>query len=220
MRTRRKQLSKKKNEKLLAIGKAACSLFTRRGYFEASLEDIAAEAKISKGALYHYFPSKTVLLYFILKRFGDRLTEGLEEELEEIENGFSKIRFIICRHIDLSIQYRDESKVLINAKYSLPRKYFKIVTEIEKKYYKIVQRVLADLLGNRIGKGELTALTFGLFGMCNWIYTWYDPKGSITPDQLSDVTFATFAKGISRYLPADKGKDRAAEALDVKKRQR
>jgi AcrR family transcriptional regulator len=121
MKSKRKPLSQKRMDKLVGIGKVACTLFTRKGYFETSLEDIAAEARISKGALYHYFPSKTALLYFILKRFGDRLLEDLEEELARIEDGFEKLRFIIYRHIDLSVQYRDEAKALINAKYSLPR---------------------------------------------------------------------------------------------------
>jgi TetR/AcrR family transcriptional regulator, cholesterol catabolism regulator len=210
MKRKRKPLSLKRMEKLASIGKVACNLFTRNGYFETSLEDIAADAKISKGALYHYFPSKTALLYFILKRFGDRLLEDLEEELARIEDGFSKIRFIVYRHIDLSVQYRDEAKALINAKYSLPRKYFKVVTGQEKKYYEIVTRVLSDLLGDRINQGELTALTFSMFGMCNWIYTWYNPKGSVSPEQLSEIIFGTFTKGVGRYLSVNKDEGRPA----------
>ena len=211
MKRKRKSLSKRKVDKLLAIGKVACGLFTRNGYFETSLEDIAAEADISKGALYHYFPSKTALLYFILKRFGDRLLEDLEQELERIEDGFAKIRFIVYRHIDLSVQFRDEAKALINAKYSLLPKYLKVVTGQEKKYYEIVTRVVSDLLGDRVNEGELTALTFSLFGMCNWIYTWYNPKGSVSPEQLSEIIFGTFTKGVSRYLSGNQGQGRPAD---------
>jgi TetR/AcrR family transcriptional regulator, cholesterol catabolism regulator len=211
MKSKRKPLSAKRMEKLVSIGRVACNLFTRKGYFETTLEDIAGEGKISKGALYHYFPSKTALLYFILKRFGDRLLEDLDEQLERIEDGFAKIRFIIFRHIDLSVQYRDEARALINAKYSLPRKYFKVVNGQEKKYYEIVTRVVSDLLGDRVNEGELTALTFSLFGMCNWIYTWYNPKGSVSPEQLSAIIFGTFTKGVSRYLQVNKGQGGTAE---------
>jgi AcrR family transcriptional regulator len=215
MKNKRNPLSRKRMEKLVSIGKVACNLFTSTGYFETSLEDIAADAKISKGALYHYFPSKTALLYFILKRFGDRLLEGLEEELARIDDGFSKIRFIVYRHIDLSVQYRDEAKALINAKYSLPRKYFKVVTGQEKKYYELVTRVLSDLLGDRINQGELTALTFSLFGMCNWIYTWYNPKGSVSPEHLSEIIFETFTKGMGRYLSGDKLRSTPADCFSA-----
>lgn len=40
---------------LLELGK---SLFNERPYDEISIDDIASAAKISKGLLYHYFPSK------------------------------------------------------------------------------------------------------------------------------------------------------------------
>jgi hypothetical protein len=78
-----------------------------------------------------------------------------------------------------------------------------VVTGQEEKYYQIVTRVISDLLGDRINKGELTALTFSLFGMCDWIYTWYNPKGLISPEQLSEIIFGIFTKGVSRYLSND-----------------
>jgi AcrR family transcriptional regulator len=193
----------RKNAKLAVIGKAACGLFRRNGYFETSLEDIAAEAKVSKGALYHYFPSKTSLLYFILKRFGDKLLEGLQADLDKIEDGFAKVHFIVKRHINLSVEYRDEATALINAKYSLSRKYLKVVKGQEKRYYEIVSGVISDLMGKNMSRGELTALTFSLFGMCNWIYTWYDPKGEISPDALSEIIYTTFCNGVSSYVTCD-----------------
>jgi Bacterial regulatory proteins, tetR family len=40
----------------------AIALFLSRGYDTTSLNDIIAEAGISKGAFYHYFPSKEALI--------------------------------------------------------------------------------------------------------------------------------------------------------------
>lgn len=200
MRNNRRRFKKKKWEKQVSIGKVACQLFNEKGFLETSLEDIAAAAKISKGALYYYFPSKIEILYFVLDIHGDRILGDLEQKLEQIEDGFSKIRFIISRHIDLYIQNVDESKAFINEKKWLPQKYYKIIKEKEKKYFQIAARVLSDLLGGRIKKGELTALTFTLFGMCTWTYGWYDPKGSVNPKELSEIIYGTFTRGVSRYL--------------------
>lgn len=44
-----------RREKLLALGRV---LFSERSYEEISIEEIARAAGISKGLLYHYFPSK------------------------------------------------------------------------------------------------------------------------------------------------------------------
>ena len=53
------------NRRRTAIAKIAADFFSKRGYAETSMEDIAAAAKLSKGGIYHYFPSKTEVLYFI-----------------------------------------------------------------------------------------------------------------------------------------------------------
>ena len=38
---------------------------------------------------------------------------------------------------------------------------------------------------------------YGLFGMMNWIYTWYDPDGSVTPTDLADHFTTLFLHGVA-----------------------
>lgn len=45
---------------------SSIKLFSEKGIFKTSLGDIAAEAGISKGTLFYYYPSKDDLLYDIL----------------------------------------------------------------------------------------------------------------------------------------------------------
>lgn len=47
---------------------AALRAFARRGYEGASVRDIAAEAQVASGLLYHYFPSKQALLQALFER--------------------------------------------------------------------------------------------------------------------------------------------------------
>jgi AcrR family transcriptional regulator len=48
------------------ILKAAMSLFCEKGYHSTSIEDVAKQAQISKGLLYHYFKGKEDLLSAIV----------------------------------------------------------------------------------------------------------------------------------------------------------
>ncbi|GAA6616893.1 TetR/AcrR family transcriptional regulator [Scytonema sp. NUACC26] len=48
------------------ILKAAMSLFCEKGYYSTSIEDVAKQAQISKGLLYHYFKGKEDLLSAIV----------------------------------------------------------------------------------------------------------------------------------------------------------
>jgi AcrR family transcriptional regulator len=59
-----------------ALLRAAGRVFTKHGYHQATLEAVAAEAGVSKGALYHYFPSKEQLFLALLE---DRLGAGLSD---------------------------------------------------------------------------------------------------------------------------------------------
>src|SRR4030043_392253 len=49
---------------------------------------------------------------------------------------------------------------------------------------------------DNLSKIQLKVLTFILFGTCNGIYYWYDPKGSVTPEELSKIMSDILCKGL------------------------
>jgi AcrR family transcriptional regulator len=57
---------------LLLLAKKA---FSDRSYDDVSIDDLAREAKISKGLLYHYFPTKRDLYVAGLREIADELVE-------------------------------------------------------------------------------------------------------------------------------------------------
>lgn len=67
---------------------AALSVFTRRGYREASVDEIAEEAQTSKGGVYFHFPGKQTLfralLDFSARRLRDRVEEAIDRENEPV----------------------------------------------------------------------------------------------------------------------------------------
>ncbi|MEJ2867163.1 TetR family transcriptional regulator [Actinomycetospora sp. OC33-EN08] len=64
-----------------ALLDAAARLFTERGFAKTSLDDVAADARVTKGAIYHHFSSKTGLF------------EVLFDELELTENTAARTAF-------------------------------------------------------------------------------------------------------------------------------
>jgi AcrR family transcriptional regulator len=53
--------------------RAAEELFTRRGYAETGVSDVAERARVGVGTLYHHFPDKRSLLLELIDDWGDRL---------------------------------------------------------------------------------------------------------------------------------------------------
>jgi AcrR family transcriptional regulator len=61
----------------------AQALFLARGYDNASLNDVIAEAGVSKGAFYHYFASKEALLEALAARLAQQALAQLREVLDD-----------------------------------------------------------------------------------------------------------------------------------------
>jgi AcrR family transcriptional regulator len=68
-----------RREQLIAIG---TELFSARAYDEISIDDIAAAAGISKGLLYHYFPSKRHFYVATVRASADELRRVTEPEAD------------------------------------------------------------------------------------------------------------------------------------------
>ena len=186
----------KKQEK---IGSAAAKIFDKKGYLETNIDDIAAAAKLSKGGIYHYFSSKDEILFFILDSYMDVVLKDLEPQLRTLRDSASKVKFIIERHIDLHSNNMAQAKTLLHEAHCLSPKRFKAIKVKEREYYRIVLNVLTEFFkgSEDIRKEELKAMAFFLFGMCNWTSHWYNPKGSINPEELSKFIWTVFLKGIT-----------------------
>jgi TetR/AcrR family transcriptional regulator, fatty acid metabolism regulator protein len=61
---------------------AALSVFTRRGYGAASVDEIAGESATSKGGVYFHFPSKQSIFRALLDLAAARLMRKIEEAIE------------------------------------------------------------------------------------------------------------------------------------------
>ena len=161
---------------------------------------IAAATRVTKAGINHYFGSKTDILYFICSRYVDLDLENIEQSLSTIETTSEKVKLIIFRHIKHYTTHVSAAKTLLNEAYNLPLRYFKEVKAREKQYFKIVAGVLTGYPSTGGRKDVVTALTFTLFGMMNWIYSWYDPKGSIKPEELSQLIYEVFMNGVSKPI--------------------
>ncbi len=70
-------------EKRELILDAALAVFSRRGVFATRIADIAEEAGVAYGLVYHYFKNKEEILNTIFEDRWTRLTERLEKAAAE-----------------------------------------------------------------------------------------------------------------------------------------
>ena len=70
-------------ERPAEILEAALRVFAERGYHDASLDDVAEAAGVTKGAIYHYFEGKNELLLRAIEHHQTRGYEQLEAALSD-----------------------------------------------------------------------------------------------------------------------------------------
>jgi len=61
-----------------AIVKAAKRIFGERGFAAATMDDIAAGARVAKGAVYHHFPTKEALFEAVFEQVSLELVSDLD----------------------------------------------------------------------------------------------------------------------------------------------
>ncbi|MCU0391618.1 MAG: TetR/AcrR family transcriptional regulator [Thermoflexibacter sp.] len=101
-------LERKEREKIQrrnVIIDAAERVFFKEGIENASMDQVATEAELSKGTLYLYFKSKEELYKAIVIRGFIALKRKLKEALVPAENGLQNVKAISKAYIEFSKEY-------------------------------------------------------------------------------------------------------------------
>ena len=83
MTARRPRRQRRPDERPNELLEAALAVFSERGFHEASLDDVAAAAGVTKGAIYHYFDTKAELLLQAIEQHQSQGYELLETSIPD-----------------------------------------------------------------------------------------------------------------------------------------
>ena len=71
------------NDKKKIILMSAVRVLTTKGYYSSTMDDIVAESKMSKGAIYHYYSSKKDVYLAVIDMWEDQTQKLLAPALDE-----------------------------------------------------------------------------------------------------------------------------------------
>ncbi len=166
---------------------AATDLFYELGYQKASLRDVAAKVGVTQAAIYYHFRNKEEILYTIIEESSNDLFFTLKTALAGNGNPLAKLRNAIMLHIVSIKTRRKGAKIIIEDKRFLSGDLNRLVKEKEKAVYNLYKNQLQELQKqNKIRSCDLTAATFGILGMINWLYHWYRPEKGLSIEQLAE----------------------------------
>jgi TetR/AcrR family transcriptional regulator, cholesterol catabolism regulator len=178
--------------------RVAARLFQQQGYDATSMNDVAAALKLSKGGLYHYFQSKDEILFDLMNHALDLTEERVLDPVRRIADAEERLRLLIRLHVDVVLSARDrEITVLLHENHPLPASLRKEINARKKSYIHFVETLIGEVQKARGTTREVSAraATFALLGMVNWLYQWYKPSGSLSPEQIAQQYTEIFFGG-------------------------
>lgn len=184
-------------DKQRAILASAATVFADLGMEKASMAEIAARSNVSKALLYHYYPSKDALIFAIVRTHLTALEDAIKATDDPALAAEARLRLAVRQILECYRDADDKHKVQLTAMSTLPPEEAEELRVIERRIVRhvsgLIQKINPKLAKNR---ALLTPVTMSLFGMLNWVYTWFRPDGPVSREQYADIATTLILDGL------------------------
>lgn len=186
-----------RREELLAI---AGRLFAERGFRNTTVRDIAEEAGILSGSLYHHFDSKESMVDELLDSFQTQLFATYDEIEASDRSPLEKLEAVVRVSFEAIDAHHSEVAIFqADASYLAGFERFGYLEERNARF----ERLWTGLLEQAVAAGELragldVALVYRFLRDTVWVaVNWYRPGGALSADQVADQYLSILLDGIA-----------------------
>ncbi|HUG38750.1 MAG TPA: TetR/AcrR family transcriptional regulator [Candidatus Limnocylindrales bacterium] len=177
--------------------RTAADLFRKRGYRATTMDDIAARLGMSKASLYTYFRAKDAMLAAISRETIEAFTRELALVLRSDLAPEDKLRRVVRQHVRFVISNRSFLTVVFGEEASLPTRFARSIAAQKDRYDKGVETIVLDGVRRGVFRDVPPRLVvFGLLGMLNWLYKWYNPAGRWGAEEISAAFLSLLEGGL------------------------
>ena len=140
------------------------------------MRDLSRASGMSLAEMYYYFKSKEQLLYLIQKHTFTTIMEQLRERLVEVSDPEQRVRVFVLNHIEYFLANQKAMKVLSHEDDVLKNSLGADILSLKREYYRTCMQLMDALQKEKRLEFNSRVAVLSLFGMMNWIYTWYKPR--------------------------------------------
>src|SRR5215831_10201376 len=170
------------------IVSAAAKVFRTKGYHAATVRDIADEVGLLKGSLYHHFDSKEELLYLVVKEPIAQMYRPMAEIAASDGRAGDKLCRAIAAHLEAFDRHYPHLFVYLREREAVKRRFREKIGFYPKDYERCWQQILCEGVESGEFRRDLDiqVASYGLLGMLNWLYKWYDPQGRLSVREVAE----------------------------------
>jgi TetR/AcrR family transcriptional regulator, cholesterol catabolism regulator len=178
----------------------ALARFLQHGYDNVSLNDLIADAGVSKGAFYHWFPSKEALIAALVER-------SVREGLAAVEDALAQCRGNALDRLNALLQAGFDVKVRMGT----PEQLAAMVSLLRPDNAHLYGRIVT--IGEDLFRPLLTQVISG--GVAEGIFDTFDPEG--VGDMIQGLAARTNAKVLDVFgAPDESARDHAIGVLTTR----
>ena len=176
---------------------AALDIFARKGYHDASVDEIVQASHSSKGAVYFHFPNKQRLFLALVDKFADVLERNVQQSVVHEQAGIIRVRAALETVLRTFGKYRAPAIVLLIQAVGLGSAFEEKRLEVHQRFALLIKHYLDQAVEvGDIAPIDTQMVAFAWMGAINevvirWVYT-----GEPHPDRILDTLLPLLLRSV------------------------
>ncbi|MCL4250618.1 MAG: TetR/AcrR family transcriptional regulator [Anaerolineae bacterium] len=176
---------------------AALDIFARKGYHDASVDEIVDASGSSKGSVYFHFPNKQRLFLALVDKFADVLERNVHESVAKEAAGIGRVRLALEAVMGTFGKYRAPAKVLLVQAVGLGSAFEEKRLEVHQRFALMIQHYLDQAVEvGDIAPVDTQLVSHAWMGAINevvirWVYT-----GQPQPDRIMSTLLPLLLRSV------------------------
>ena len=173
----------------------AAILFRQEGYERTTVRDLAKKVGIQSGSLFHHYPSKEQILLAAMKETICFNTERMKKALELNSGAKDRLQALIrCELESILGDTGTGMTILVYEWRSLKPENQQVILELRDQYEKLWMSALEEAKAEELSVIDPFILRRLLTGAISWTVNWYKDNGSVSIEELSEMTLTLAIK--------------------------
>jgi AcrR family transcriptional regulator len=180
----REEITAYKRERIL---EEAVKLFYERGFSGTTLDDIAGKLGVTKPFIYTHFRSKVELLEAICRPTIEKSLDAIARAAEQPGSASDRLhdgvvnfsRVVLQRQANIAVYFREEK--------NLSEAGLADINALRKRFDRVLSKLLHEgSVAGEFAIADIRVAALAIGGMVSWAYTWYQPGGRLTIDEVGE----------------------------------
>ncbi|RJG06900.1 TetR/AcrR family transcriptional regulator [Noviherbaspirillum cavernae] len=173
-----------KREHILEVAE---NLFFRQGYAGTTISGIVEHLGVTKPYLYYYFGSKSDIYETLCWQASNACLTAMHFEADDARPAIEKLREGLHRFASANVTHFKSGTFYYRDSSPLQPALLKRLRLLSRRFYDELSETLEQARQDGDLDFENTRLTARAIGsVAGFMYTWYDPDGSIAPEEMAD----------------------------------